>query len=262
MPEFESSGSRNRRIERILRIEEFRNQHELWCLEDPGLLKFLDLRVLDLGDSASTGFSIDRRKFLGQSGGFLSSQNLRDLSASRLNTTGAGCARRACRCCWVLQVRCRACRSASLITRCSPCRLTARRYGDAAPAGSRWPIVGTTSTYTPRSARCAPIARPPTAGSTLCARTYAPSTGRCCSPGRGPCRGRWLPREGSGHRHFRRRVCSTSARSRPSSASGCPDPRPSSHRDTGDPNGERRPREESVSSDRVASASRAMIPRN
>lgn len=39
---------------------------------------------MDLRDSASTRFSTDRREFLGQSGEFLGSQNLRDLSTLQL----------------------------------------------------------------------------------------------------------------------------------------------------------------------------------
>lgn len=54
-----SSGSRDRGIVKIRRIEEFRNQDEPSSLEDPGLVKFLDLRVFDPGDSASTVNRLD-----------------------------------------------------------------------------------------------------------------------------------------------------------------------------------------------------------
>lgn len=134
MPESESSGISKSKGSYETRSSGTKTNREV--LKIPDLLNFWNL---DLRDSASVGSPGFRTKPSENSGvvGLPGSQNLQDLSASRLNTTGAGCARRACRCCWVLQVRCRACRSASLITRCSPCRLTARRYGDAAPAGSR-----------------------------------------------------------------------------------------------------------------------------
>ena len=87
-----------------------------------------------------------------------------------------------------LQVPCRAFRSASHITRCSPYRLVARHCGDAVHAVNRWLIVGTTSTYTPLNVRSALTVHRRTAESTPCDRTYVTSTGSYSSP-RVPCRG-------------------------------------------------------------------------
>lgn len=77
---------------------------------------------------------------------------------------------------WVLQVQCRMCQLDSHIIRCLPYHWAVRHFGSVELAGNKWPIAGTTFTFTLLKGRLAPTVRPRTAELTPFALTFAKST--------------------------------------------------------------------------------------